>query len=217
MAPPAPWHLTGSGAILLYRFPRPWALAHGLVPDALRGAFVGGVGAVMLVDYSSSPVGPYCEALFIPGLFRLDGRLAFSITRIVVSSEASVLGGRANWGLPKELAAFELNGERFSVRQAGGPLLEAELRGHGPYLPLVTAWSPRPLLIAQWRDGRRFITELRGKGAVQFARLASLRADAAHFPDVSRFRPLLAVKVAGFALTFPVPEIARAASGEPAA
>ena len=46
---PPPWQLTGNGIILLYHFPRafvePW-----LQPE-LRNAFLGGIGAVMCVDY----------------------------------------------------------------------------------------------------------------------------------------------------------------------
>jgi hypothetical protein len=205
--PPAPWHLSGSGAILLYRFPKAWALERGLIPRELRSAFVGGLGAVMLVDYSASPVGPYREALFIPGLFRLDCGIVGSVTRIVVSSEPSVVGGWVNWGLPKEGAAFERVGGRFAVWQDGVAMLKAELRGLGPQLPVSTSWSPLPLRIAQWRAGRRYVTQLVGKGAVQFAHLRSIAVNADLFPDVSPFRPLLALRVTGFALTFPVPEV----------
>jgi hypothetical protein len=203
---PPPWQLTGSGVIMLYRFPREWALRHGWVPDELRAAFVGGVGAVMLVDYTASGVGPYREALFIPGQFRLDGRLCSSITRIFVSSQPSVDSGRANWGIPKELADFQVAGDLFRAGYGGEAFLEAELQAIGPHLPADSAWSPAPLRIAQLLAGRLLVTAPAGRGSVRLARLRHLRADPAVFPDVSRFRPLLAVRATGFALTFPVPD-----------
>lgn len=202
---PPPWQLTGSGAILLYRFPRAWALAHGCIPAELRAAFVGGVGAVMLVDYTASGVGPYREALFVPGQFRLGGRLRSSITRIFVSSQPSVDSGRANWGLPKELADFRVAGERFSVGFGAEAFLEAQVAPLGPHLPLDSAWSPAPLELAQLLGGQLAITAPSGRGAVRLARLRHLRADPAVFPDVAPFRPLLALRATGFALTFPTP------------
>jgi len=205
--PSAPWQLNGSGVILLYRFPKRWVLEHGLLPAALGGAFVGGVGAVMLVDYTGSDVGPYQEALFIPGQFWLRGGLVSSITRIFVSTVASVDGGRENWGLPKELAEFQCQGDSFRVRRGGAPLLQAEVSGYGPQLPFATAWSPLPLVLAQLREGSLYRTRPAGTGALQLARVRRLEIDGSQFPDVSRFQPFLAVRATGFQLTFPVSQV----------
>lgn len=57
----------------------------------------------MLLKYKSSPVGPYNELAYIPGKYKA-GKCStplFSVQRIWVDSEASVQGGRSNWGLPK--------------------------------------------------------------------------------------------------------------------
>jgi hypothetical protein len=57
----------------------------------------------MLLKYSSSNAGPYNELAYLPGKFK-PGKCrspVFSIQRIWVDSEASVQGGRINWGLPK--------------------------------------------------------------------------------------------------------------------
>jgi len=202
--PPAPWQLTGSGVILLYRFPKRWVLEHGMLPAALRASFVGGVGAVMLVDYTGSDVGPYQEALFIPGQLWLGGGLVSSITRIFVSTVASVDGGRENWGIPKDLAEFQCQGDSFRVWREGAPLLQAEVSGYGPKLPFATAWSPLPLVIAQLRGGDLYRTRPGGKGALQLARVQHLEIDGSQFPDVSRFRPFLALRATDFQLTFPV-------------
>jgi acetoacetate decarboxylase len=57
----------------------------------------------------TSGVGPYQELLFIPGLFHIDGRYTFSISKIYVSTEASVRSGIENWAIPKELADFKID------------------------------------------------------------------------------------------------------------
>lgn len=80
--------------------------------DELSKGFCGGSGQVQIVRYSTSPVGAYDELLIIPGSFRppekCSGRLpAHRVTRIYVSTLASVLSGRHNWNIPKHLARFE--------------------------------------------------------------------------------------------------------------
>jgi len=75
-----------------------------------EGAFIGGDGMIQLLRYSESPVGLYDELLIIPGAFKTPSRVkpaqASRITRIYVSSMASVVNGRRNWNIPKSLAKF---------------------------------------------------------------------------------------------------------------
>ncbi|GAA6015347.1 hypothetical protein JCM10207_008958 [Rhodosporidiobolus poonsookiae] len=117
---PAPWTLDGEG----WTFPLYTAFSDTPipVPEATYGPlekgseadqsarFYGGVGTVMLVRYASSPVGPYDELLYVPGLFsRKDGKedgYHMSVTRIYVSEDASTMNGRRNWGIPKHRAIF---------------------------------------------------------------------------------------------------------------
>ncbi|RHZ16899.1 hypothetical protein DYB37_001068 [Aphanomyces astaci] len=104
------------------------ALRAHLPSDADRADFTGsGPGFVMLIRYTDSPVGPYDELLLVPGAFtppssstpiavehhiqerylQAHGLLASRrVTRIFVSSEASLRNGRRNWGIRKELADF---------------------------------------------------------------------------------------------------------------
>ena len=69
-----------------------------------------GLGLVMLVQYSSSPAGPYDELLYaLPCQHPTDGFEVLAtrnIPVIYVSSECSVTNGRLNWGVPKNLAQF---------------------------------------------------------------------------------------------------------------
>jgi hypothetical protein len=121
---PPPWHLTGNGLVLLYRVPEKLNRERGfLFPYQVNG-YKGWVGAVMMVDYKTSGVGPYRELLYIPGLFSLAGKLTFSISKIFVSTLESVRSGQENWGIPKDLADFSIisqdNGAHlFSVQQEG--------------------------------------------------------------------------------------------------
>ena len=71
---PAPWNLRGKGYIFLYKFKKDFVAQSGNVPAFLDGAFAGGFGSVMLVDYGESNAGPYGELLFIPGKFRFGGK-----------------------------------------------------------------------------------------------------------------------------------------------
>ncbi len=209
---PAPWALRGEGAMLFYRLPRAFALEQGGIPESLAPAFQGFVACVMLVDYRQSPVGPYRELLFIPGLFRTGQGRRFSITRIFVDSQESMEWGRRNWAIPKEMADFQWKqpgpdtDEVQVSRQHNGaeqPMLEVAIKGIGPRFPLSTALIP--LHIHQELDGRVLETSPRGKGMGQWARASYLRVLSDGFPDISPYRPFAALRVSGFQMDFPVP------------
>jgi len=104
--PPPPWALRGTGYVLLYWFQRYEFRLKAFTQPALSDHWRGGLGALVWMDYRQSPVGPYREILFIPGRFAFNGRRDWSISRIYVETLASVIGGRANWGIPKDLATF---------------------------------------------------------------------------------------------------------------
>lgn len=101
---PPPWNLKGTGIILIYKFSKDWVEKHGMLPSFLKDNFKGGLGYLMLVNYTESPVGPYKELLLIPGKFAPKNKQ--SISKIYVSSEASTINGRANWGIPKDTLPF---------------------------------------------------------------------------------------------------------------
>ena len=106
---PAPWALCGHAWIVLLHLPRRAPARTAFVPDALRGSLRAAVSALMCVEYTSAPCGAYREVLFVPGTLRFpDGRRHASISRILVSTWASVVNGRANWGIPKDRADFSI-------------------------------------------------------------------------------------------------------------
>ena len=77
------------------------------------GEFIGGLGMIQLLRYSSTPAGPYDEMVIIPGYFKPPGSKNPSlkkdhirVTRIYVSQKETAYNGRRNWNIPKHLAKF---------------------------------------------------------------------------------------------------------------
>jgi hypothetical protein len=207
---PAPWRLQGEGFILAYWFPRERGLALGLVPDGWQDRYRGGPGAVMVVDYRCSNVGPYQELLVVPGRFRVGRRLRPAITRIYVSTQASVDNGRANWAIPKEIADFhfaaaERGARRVTVTREGRPVADLTLDPSRVSVPVTMALVPRPWRTLAQPHAEGFLeTTLSGMGWAGPARVRHAWFDGTSFPDVTRLRLLAAVHAEGFQLTFPV-------------
>jgi hypothetical protein len=205
---PPPWNLRGDGIILLYNFTLKALQAMNAVTPEM-GEFRGGISALMLVDYTESGVGPYRELLFIPGRFRKDGARGWSISKIVVSTQASIDSGRANWGIPKEYAEFHRTHEGdmqgWSVSAGGQPFLTIR------YTPGRVAFraftGPFSVPLVQHLDGQTFVTRIRASGVCKLARLDAFGVDPAFFPDVSGLEPLGAIRATTFRMTFSIPRI----------
>ena len=75
----------------------------GDLPDGLRR--IPGPSQLVAARYDDSPVGPYRE-LAVGEPARLGARLGVCITTMAVTSVDSRLGGRVNWGFPKELGTL---------------------------------------------------------------------------------------------------------------
>lgn len=207
---PAPWSLQGHGYILLYRFRKGFVEQQGAVPAFLQGKFAGGFGSVMLVDYASSDAGPYGELLFIPGKFRFGKKRLDTISRIYVSTQASVVNGRANWGIPKEQADFrfeqpDAHTETASVAVNGVTAARFSFRFAGPRFPVSTKLLPFPLV--QESAGKHYFTRFSGSGMGQFAKISDLEIGSELFPNVSACRPIAVIRVDPFRITFPKAEI----------
>lgn len=204
---PAPWTLQGEGIVLLFHFKKDWVAQAGNLPAYLQGKFKGGFGYVMLVDYHESPVGPYKELLFIPGKFG-EEKLQ-SITTIYVDSEASTANGRANWAIPKQTSDFNWQKEkgldRLEVSLHGKKVFQASIRSCGIPFPMSTALLP--IRLRQELAGQVLFTQPEGKGWGKLARIQDLEVDPQLFPDIRGIKPLLALKVSPFTLTFPEPSI----------
>jgi hypothetical protein len=212
---PAPWQLRGSGYVFIF-LGRDRSL-DGEGPPGFD--FVGGLGVVMLLDYTESDAGPYRELLFVPGSFqrRRGGGRFYSVTRIYVSSMASVTNGRRNWAIPKELAKFEIGrdgrDEHVRVTSGGRPFFEARISRSSLALPMTGALIPASRrTLCQHRDGNLFFTAPTGSGRVTLARIRHATIDERMFPDFRRFGPLLSLHVGDLRLRFPVAVVETASS-----
>jgi hypothetical protein len=200
---PAPWKLEGEGIILIYKFSKNWVETHGNLPGHLKGKFKGGLGYVMLVNYETSPVGPYKELLFIPGKFAPYGKQ--SITKIYVSSGASTQNGRANWGIPKETLPISWvknkGKDLIQVKDGDKIAFSCELKSGGIPFPVSTSFLPIDL--HQLWDGVDFFTKPSGNGWGKLASIQNLQIDSDYFPDLSSQKPLFAIKIDPFRINFP--------------
>jgi len=207
---PAPWNLSGKGYILLYKFTESFVEEKANLPEFLKGNFAGGFGALMLVDYSSSDAGPYGELLLIPGKFIHQGKRLNTISKIYVSTMASVENGRRNWGIPKELAEFSFqsmgpHSEKVCIFSEESTIAEFTLDSGKLSFPVNTKLLPFPLV--QYHEGKYYYTTFQGSGTGKFAKLKDIRINPQLFPDISGFKPILAIKVEPFNITFPVATI----------
>ncbi|PBK59780.1 hypothetical protein ARMSODRAFT_966594 [Armillaria solidipes] len=111
---PAPWDLKARSWIFVLsplskqaNFPAGWAAPYQAEALAGGGEFIGGPGMIMVVSYTETPVGPYDEVMYVPGRWKYaDGTTGTRITRIYVSTAASMENGRRNWNIPKQVASF---------------------------------------------------------------------------------------------------------------
>ncbi|MEU0742205.1 acetoacetate decarboxylase family protein [Streptomyces sp. NPDC006134] len=189
--PPEPWHLEGRLYVSVWTVPRSDVTAP-LPPEVrpvtlLGRALVGTAWAV----YEGDGVLRYREVLRAV-LVRRRFRPMATITGIWVDSEASRAGGRALWGVPKELAVFTVTGhDTFSARaraEHGHLLCAARFRA----LTRVSLRVPVAFPVAQTRAGRLHISPVRCRGRARPAR-ASWEFGEAGPGGPGRRRPLLSV------------------------
>jgi hypothetical protein len=203
---PAPWQLVARGVIVLFR-PEPRFAE--VLPPALRPRYRGGVPVLMAVRYVSSDVGPYDELLLIPGKLDFGGDAMYSMTHIAVNSLASVVNGRRNWAIPKELATLkvEADGRKLDLRgeREDGFGAEIAAEGYGLPFPLTTAIMPNTL--AHERAGRVYVTRPQARGWARRARLDRLELRGPFFPGLDWATVTLAATVDRVHMQFPVAEV----------
>ncbi|MBC3784036.1 acetoacetate decarboxylase family protein [Spirosoma utsteinense] len=219
VAPP-PWTLTGNGVILIAHFPEAFVRSQGFLAPYQHRGYRGWIGTVMLVDYQTSPVGPYQELLFIPGLFQLGKRTSFSISKIYVSSQESIWNGRRNWGIPKEQATFSFSlnpdgSQTIRVDNQGETIIQLRAKPWGIRFPITTKLVPgfrivQKQLITDESSprsvGQLLLTRPSARGSARLAFLSDMHVKTSLFPDLNRIRPLVTLVVENFQMTFPPPE-----------
>jgi hypothetical protein len=146
----APWSVTGQSLIWMSRGGRACAQA---LPSSVRGR-ARGLGVVGgLVRYADTPVGTYDEVFGAVG-FRHDGKVTGTVSFMAVDSEASLVGGRTNWAMPKTLAKFTGgigSGQTMTGSGADGAAwsVSATPRVIGPAIP----YRSKAVVHQQFPDG----------------------------------------------------------------
>jgi hypothetical protein len=206
---PAPWTLTGNGYIFLYRLPKKLIQENGFLADYQNVFYKGLVSSIMLVDYHTTPVGPYRELLFIPGLFKMVDKYTFSISKIYVSDQNSVWNGIENWGIPKEWADFDVQklderAEKITISIEDKPFFEATIRRGTISFPLTTALFP--FRITQQLRKDWVLTKPEASGKAYFGKLTDVKVNSELFPDITPFNPVAVLVIKDFQMKFPEAE-----------
>jgi hypothetical protein len=105
--PSAPWALKGFAVQTLQLVDT--AHARSFVPPELEIISVlpgKTLGVMYLASYGPGSILAYNELIIVPALTRYRTKIGFWISHIYVDHPDSMAGGRAIWGLPKELAQF---------------------------------------------------------------------------------------------------------------
>ncbi|MGI8677681.1 MAG: acetoacetate decarboxylase family protein [Jatrophihabitans sp.] len=146
--PPEPWDLRGqlhASAFLVPSTDVPAEFPPGCRPVRIGKRCIVGTA---WVEYEPGGVLDYRE-LMATVLVRRGWRLMPTIARIWVDSERSRDGGRALWGIPKELASFEFDDGRLVVWDDSGGIATGTVRRR---VTLPRRW-PVAFSLVQWLDG----------------------------------------------------------------
>ena len=211
---PAPWTLTGQGYLIALKMPEEVLDSCTFTPSSLRKSRRSKLSLAMLVNYDSSPVGPYQELLFIPGSFQFNDARRASISRIYVSSQASVTNGRSNWGIPKDRCDFEINFNDSGTDSArltadnGDIIAELVLSNMGPKLPIPTSLVPKAIrTLSQVWEGLEYTLTPSTSGHGKWAKVIDWKFNSDYFPDLAKGRCIAAIKITDFTMVFPEPRI----------
>ena len=107
--PPAPWSFSNARVMYQPTLVRTSAARAVTPSDGLMLlSFLGWtLGGVFVVDWTESPVGPYREVAVLSGLVARGLSIGAWASHIVVTTPASVGGGRTIFGLPTVLGSVE--------------------------------------------------------------------------------------------------------------
>ncbi|MFW7377454.1 MAG: hypothetical protein ACOH5I_01440 [Oligoflexus sp.] len=211
MQAPAPWELSGEAWMVLLKaqdLPMPGQRVGSLWP-----------GIAIYVDYKSSPVGPYEELLLIPGRQAFPQGPRMTISTIYVSTWESVINGRKNWGIPKQLARFERTRlgprhESLKVYRNEQMICSWELSHQAWHIPFGSGLLPGGLrTLAQAWEGQGFEIKISAGGQMAFGKLHAAWGDETHWFAGDQSRALLCCKYDNFRLSFPVPKLFPAPDG----
>jgi hypothetical protein len=169
------------------------------LPDGWRPMQVGGAGLVgaVWVDYQPGGVLSYRE-LMTTLLVRRGWRVVPTVTHIWVDSAASRDGGRALWGIPKELARFSFGAGTFAAREDTGAIAHATMRRR---VQLPGRWPVR-FSVVQQLGGRAKVSPVRSTARVELAAATFTAEPGGPLAFLTGRRPLLAFALREFRMRF---------------
>lgn len=197
--PPEPWHLRGQMYVSFWRVPG------DRFPDAppdTQPVLLGGYGLVGTAWVTYEPGGDLAyNELLAAILVRHGLRPRVSVTHIWVDSAASLEGGRALWGIPKELATFDLTtspGLEAEAKTADGVVASAEFQ---PRAQLPGTW-PFRYTVTQDLQGRAKDTPVRCRTGLELATARWNIAADGPLAWLHGLRPVSSVRLRDFHLRF---------------
>lgn len=152
--PAEPWELHGHNVVGIWFLPKQSAPPPPVGGTRSIGLFGRRVVAAGFFVYEEPSPLTYAEVMATV-LVRKGLRPRVSITHIWVDSPASRRGGRELWGIPKDLAAFDVDGTRHYAAQGIGSVRVDRVRRAPWRLPLA-------FRIAQDHVGRLLVSPVRG-------------------------------------------------------
>lgn len=159
--PPEPWALRGQLHASAFRVPLSEVAAE--LPPGCAPVRVGKYGIIGTAWVSYEPGGVLSYRELMATLLVRRGRTVLpTIVRIWVDSEASRDGGRALWGIPKDLARFRFDGDTFTAHDENGPIASGTVR---PRVPLPGR-LPVTFSIVQGRNGTAKVSPVRSRATV---------------------------------------------------
>ena len=199
---PAPWRAHASG-VFWWKRPDDEAIAalREVLPSGIDPTLTPARVTCAMISYEDTPVGKYREILAIVTL-RRGIKIVSHIPFIAVDSAASVVGGRANWALPKTLIEFDGwpgSGTTMSAMGAGWTV-SASPTATGPRLPFVTPRANAPVQFGP--DDAMWKSKVSGRGLIRRASVevtATSTGSLASWLPTGRCRGAVALSMHGWA------------------
>ncbi|SHF47402.1 Acetoacetate decarboxylase (ADC) [Jatrophihabitans endophyticus] len=195
--PSEPWDLRGRLDLSLFLVPA--ADLPDDLPDGWRAVRLArwAVVATAWVRYEPPGVLSYREVMAVV-LARRGARVRPTIVRIWVDSEASLAGGRALWGIPKQLASFDFTGDARAARDDDGRITAGTVRDR---LRLPGRWPVR-FSIVQQLDDAPTTSPVRARGGLTVTTTRLAAAPAGPLAFLAGHRPWLSLTLRDFVMTF---------------
>lgn len=197
----------GKAYICVYNFDAEFVKKDSFQCQFLEGKASGGFGALIFVDYTETPVGPYQEVMFIPGKYEVGGESRYVATKCYVSKPEAIDANGDGFFGPKELAAFNVSMVdnstiHLSVTKGRSKVLALEI-GTWDAISLPASSSIISFPFMQLLNGQeRLLWKYEARSAMNIAHLSSVQVRPAYFPDIAKFSPIVTLCLNNFELSF---------------